>query len=147
MAEHRQVSPARKVAFYLGYLSMAAGGILLISPWADGFPLTPGRLGSMALRVLGGLALIALGLFLRRIGIRGMAGSLVTLDPPRAKEDLEPWSRAAGGLLDAALSEVEAVREVAARAGTGEAIKVRCPRCKALNDEKAKFCDQCAGEL
>ena len=26
-------------------------------------------------------------------------------------------------------------------------IKIRCPKCRALNDEAAKFCDQCGGEL
>jgi len=26
-------------------------------------------------------------------------------------------------------------------------VKIRCPKCRALNDEAAKFCDQCGAEL
>lgn len=26
-------------------------------------------------------------------------------------------------------------------------IKIRCPKCRALNDEAARFCDQCGAEL
>jgi hypothetical protein len=107
----------------------------------------PSGIRSAIVRALIGLALIPSGLGLRRIGIRGLAGSLVILDPPRAKEDLEPWSRAAGGLVDAALSEVDLAREAAGRLAAKAEVRVRCPGCGALNDEKARFCDQCGKPL
>jgi hypothetical protein len=146
--ERRQVSVARRVVFYTGYFVMAAGFALLLSFLVTGVDAaSPSRIRAAALRVLIGLALIPAGLILRKIAIRGLAGSLVILDPPRARADLEPWSRAAGGLLDAALSEVQSAKKIAEAAGGGEKIKVRCLRCKALNDEGDRFCGACGKEL
>jgi hypothetical protein len=148
--ERRQVSAWRKVAFYAGYISMAAGLLIFIGVMASfltlGLSFTPSSLVQRFLSALLGMALLALGGFLRRIGILGLAGSVVILDPPQARADLEPWSRAAGGLVDSALSEVSSVQKVAAGAGS-EKVKVRCPSCKALNDEVARFCNQCAAAL
>ncbi len=145
MVERRQVSGARRFAFYCGYLSMAAGAILLLSFSVTGIgPFTLSGIRASGARVLAGLGLVVLGFFLRRIGIRGLAGSLVILDPPKAKEDLEPWSRAAGGLVDAALSEVDAVKDIASGL-SGK--KADCPRCKAPNDPGARYCGRCGGEL
>lgn len=39
------------------------------------------------------------------IGRAGLAGSGVVLDPQRAREDLEPWSRMAGGMVKDTLDE------------------------------------------
>ena len=36
---------------------------------------------------------------------RGLAGSGVVLDPEKAREDVEPWSRMAGGVVKDALDE------------------------------------------
>jgi hypothetical protein len=151
MTERRQVSTGRKVAFYLGYLSMvAAVGIIVwiaAGPWSWNWASVRGT-GLLALTAV---ACLVLGLLLRKIGIRGLAGSLVILDPPRARADLEPWSRAAGGLVDAALSEAGTLKEIAASASNagraGPEVKVRCPSCKALNDEKGRFCGQCGKPL
>ncbi len=128
---------------------MAAGAVLFLSIFLSGLePFTWSKIRTLALRILAGMALFLLGLFLRKIGIRGLAGSVVILDPPKAREDLEPWSRAAGGLVDAALSEVEAVKEISGKLGTTkEPVKVRCRSCKALNDEGAKYCGQCGKEI
>src|SRR2546422_7398771 len=147
--ERRQVSAWRKVAFYAGYVSMAAGLLIftgvMASLFTQGPSFTPSVLGHKFLAAFLGMALLVLGGFLRRIGILGLAGSVVILDPPRARADLEPWSRAAGGLVDSALSEVSAVQKAG---GAGrEKVKVRCPRCKALNDAGARSCNQCATAL
>jgi len=143
----RQFSPLRKLVFYGGYLFMAGGLVLCLAaaiPVLSGsLSFTPGFLFSLFVRALAGMALVGLGLFLRRLGILGPAGSVLVLDAQRARADLEPWSRAAGGLLDAALSEVDAKR----LAGRPPEILVRCPRCGALNDEAARYCDQCGGRL
>jgi ribosomal protein L40E len=148
MAPRKQFSSARKLVFYSGYLFMVCGAVLFLSAplliLNGSLAFTPSFLFSMFLRALAGMALIALGLFLRRLGILGPAGSLLVLDAPRAREDLEPWSRTAGGLVDAALSEVEAVKRIS---GREPQVLVRCLRCKALNDEEARYCDQCGGPL
>jgi hypothetical protein len=148
MVQHRQVSLGRKIAFYLGYLLMAAGVLLFLSIYFVGLPLAqPSRIGSLALRSLGGLALVLLGLSVRRIAIRGLAGSLLILDPPRARDDLEPWSRAAGGLLDDALSEVQALKDAARRAEAGAEARRRCTRCETPNEADARYCKRCGTEL
>jgi hypothetical protein len=148
MAHNRQVSLGRKIAFYLGYLLMAAGALLFLSIFFVGPPIAqPSRLGSLALRSLGGLALILLGRSLRRIAIRGLAGSLLILDPPRARDDLEPWSRAAGGLLDDALSEVRTLKDAARRAEAGAETRRRCQRCETPNEADARYCKRCGAEL
>jgi zinc ribbon protein len=147
MAQHRQVSLGRKIAFYFGYVLMAVGILLFVSLFLVEFSMTPGRLGSLALRCLGGFAFLILGFSLRRIAIRGLAGSLLLLDPPRARDDLEPWSRAAGGLLDAALSEVKAVEDAVRRTEPAVAARRRCPRCESPNDADARYCKRCGAEL
>ena len=147
MVERRQVSKGRKFAFYCGYLSMAAGLALLIFTVATLDLTAPSRIRAAGFRVLAGLGLLGAGLLLRRVGIRGLAGSLLILDPPRAKEDLEPWSRAAGGLVDAGLSEVSIAREAAERLAGKEKIRLRCPRCRALNDDGAERCQGCGEKL
>ena len=144
MEAKRQVSIGRRIAFYCGYLAVAAGLVLFASLFFSGLDFsTVSKVRSAGLRAIAGAALIAAGLIIRRIAIRGLAGSLVILDPPRAKADLEPWSRAAGGLVDSALSEVAVAREAAGRLAGKPEVKVRCPGCGALNDEEARYCDQC----
>ncbi len=152
MVDRRQVSSGRKAAFYLGYLSFAAGAALAVWVVAGPWHFTPSGLWAESMRSIAAVCCIGLGVFLRRVGIRGLAGSLVVLDPPRAREDLEPWSRAAGGLLDAALSEAPALKEIAsARSGAkpteAPAVKVRCGSCGALSDEEASFCSRCGRRL
>jgi hypothetical protein len=90
-------------------------------------------------RGVGGFILIALGGFLMSIGRHGLAGAGVTLNPQKARKDLEPHNRAAGGMLNDALEEVDVLKSL-----KGEpTVKVRCRSCSALNDEAAKFCNQC----
>jgi len=152
MTERRQVSLGRKLAFYGGYLCMAAGFLLFLSAFWPFFggpaSFRPSALGLLALRAAGGLVLMLLGRLLRRIGILGLAGSVVILDPPKAREDLEPWSRAAGGLLGAAISELSALKRPGEpTAATPTATQARCSRCEASNDLGARFCNQCGEAL
>ena len=70
------------------------------------------------------------------------------LDPERAREDLEPWSHMGGGMVQDALSEVNVVKKLEDRLdGGAPQVKVRCRACQALNDEAAKFCNQCGAAL
>lgn len=91
-----------------------------------------------------GFILIAVGSWLRQLGARGLAGSGVVLDPQRAREDLKPYSKAAGGMLHDALEEVDLNDP---KQQGKELIKVRCQACKTLNDETDKFCSQCGKPL
>jgi rRNA maturation endonuclease Nob1 len=75
------------------------------------------------------------------------------LDPQRSRKDLEPWSRAAGGMTDDALDEIELAKKLGKKldeptaAAAEPVVKVRCRGCSALNDEKAKFCSQCGAAM
>ncbi|HUR52843.1 MAG TPA: hypothetical protein VMZ71_01845 [Gemmataceae bacterium] len=108
-----------------------------------------GRFGQgMMFRALGGMGLIVLGGFLTRIGAVGLAGSGVVLDPQKARKDVEPWSRAVGGIMNDAVSEIDAVKNAQKPAEPPPpVVKVRCRRCQALNDETAQYCNQCAASL
>ena len=61
----------------------------------------------------------------------------------------------AGGMVDDALSEVKPVQKIvehlteehAAPQDSAPVVKVRCRECHALNDDDARFCDQCGAEL
>ena len=78
------------------------------------------------------------------IGARGAAGSGLILDPEKAREDLNPYTSAAGGMINDALKEVEILNP---KSDGKDLIKVRCQSCKELNDEDAKFCKNCGKEI
>ena len=102
-----------------------------------------GRAKNHMTRSIGGMGLLIAGGFMIRLGRRGAAGSGLVLDPEQAREDLEPWSRMGGGMVNDALEEVDVLQDLKGE----DKIKVRCRSCKALNDEGAKFCDQCGAEM
>jgi len=81
-----------------------------------------------------GMVCMIVGMFLRTIGAHGLAGAGVVLDPQQSRQDLEPYSRMAGGMLKDALEEAGVDAPV---------IKVRCQQCGKLNAEDAKFCQEC----
>jgi hypothetical protein len=165
-----EISPNRKTAYYGGMVLIGLGFLLFIS----NFFITAGEMGGpkaplgspewneqfdkkfenrgsdmqgMMFRALGGMALIAAGGFLMRIGAVGLAGAGVILDPQKARKDVEPWSRAVGGMVNDAVSEVDAVKNLQKPADPPPVVKVRCRRCQALNDETSRFCNQCAASL
>ena len=63
-------------------------------------------------RPLIGMGLILLGGTLRKVGSRGLAGSGFVLDPQQAREDLEPWTRSAGGMVSDALEEAQLAKHL-----------------------------------
>lgn len=154
----RRLSPERQGAYYLGMGLSVIGFLVFISTFftfvgrfsggPPGIPFGhPGGPGSFMARPLAGMGLLALGSLLMRLGSRGAAGSGLILDPEQAREDLEPYSRMAGGMLKDALEEADfGVR----RDDNDEAetrVMVRCRECRTLNEEDAKFCKECGGEL
>ncbi len=161
----REIPPNRKLLYYGGMAIMVCGFVVFattffIGPEIGGGKNQPGGMGfkedarathrefregmkSKTTRAIFGVGLIAIGGFMRHVGARGAAGSGLLLDPKRAREDLEPWSRMGGGMVDDALSEVDLSSKLG-RASTPEReIMVRCSSCRTLNDEEAQFCDNC----
>ena len=153
--------PERRTAYYMGMVILGIGILLFLSvffgeafaprPSTSEFFRNPmGTMDDMQARnqsstgrgVLG-FVLIGIGAVLAGVGRSGLAGSGLKLDPRQAREDLEPWNRAAGGMLNDTLEEVQVLRPSSAETE----VKVRCPKCRALNDESDKFCGQCGGSL
>ncbi|MEW8978518.1 MAG: zinc ribbon domain-containing protein [Symbiobacterium sp.] len=153
-----EISPERRAVYYGGMAVIAMGGLLFLSnffilpssfssnPFADPFADPLADMRGMMARGIGGMVLMVIGAFMMNVGLKGPAGSGLVLDPEKAREDLSPWARAAGGLVKDALEEVrDSAPESSLELQT--VVKVRCPSCRALNDEDAKFCDQCGSPL
>ena len=107
----KKISPERKTAYYIGLILMGVGFLLFLSVFVTG-ALNMGstrnfdsQMSSSAIRAVGGMVLMIAGAVIRRIGVRGLAGSGVILDPDKAREDIEPWARMAGGIVKDAVEE------------------------------------------
>jgi len=144
-----KISESRKNAYYFGIGLMIFGFIMFLSNFVI-MPLTgaldkgPGGIVLFLVLALGGMILMVVGGILRSIGARGLAGSGVILDPERARDDLRPYAEMVGGMAKDAVGGGEFVfgnTEIV------EKVKVRCRQCRALNDENARFCDQCGSQL
>ena len=146
----RQVSEGRKAAYYLGAGLMVLGGLLFASTFVSfllhfgDFADFESDIRSIMVRALGGMALLIVGSVIRGIGARGLAGSGVVLDPERAREDLEPYARMAGGMLSDALDEAD----IHVGGGSGErVVMIKCQACGKLNEADSKFCQECGRPL
>jgi hypothetical protein len=147
----RELTPGRKATYYAG-MAVAAAGALSFGSGFCTVALNSGREfdpGTMPLRAVLGMGLIVVGFILMAVGRAGLAGAGFVLDPQKQREDLEPWTRAAGGMISDAASEVGAVSRVtdALQEKQRPVVKVRCPKCRSLNDETAKFCNNCGAAL
>ncbi len=101
------------------------------------------RAKSIGFRAFGGMALLVIGGIIRGIGARGFAGSGVILDPERARDELEPYSRMAGGMAKDLLEEAN----VNLGGEPTKVIMVKCRSCEGLSQESAKFCQECGTKL
>lgn len=141
----RDIVPERKAAYYLGAAFQVVGLLVSVSVFLSAALSiddhsnhdSDGR--SLMLRAAIGFALMIVGGVIRGVGARGLAGSGVVLDPQRARRDLEPYSRMAGGMAQDALDEAG----VAPRLRPVEVVKLRCRACGRLNEEDSKFCQEC----
>ena len=142
----RDVSGERQVAFYLGTALSVVGVLLFFSVLVEGalsfgdFTDFEERTRSSSIRALTGMGLAVIGGVLRGIGRAGLAGSGLALDPKRAREDLEPFRRQAGGMLRDALDEAELGAPTAI-------VKVRYRASRGLADETARFSPTCGAAL
>jgi RNA polymerase subunit RPABC4/transcription elongation factor Spt4 len=150
----KQIPPERKALYYGGMALIGIGLLLFLSTFFTfmanfgNFDNFEGRAQSEGARALGGMVLMVIGGFMMNVGARGWAGSGVVLDPEQARKDVEPWSRMGGGIVQDALSEVEVVKKLENRLDSPEPqIKARCQKCQTLNDETAKFCNQCGAAI
>ncbi len=143
------ISNERQTAFYIGMALQIVGGLLFASTFVTflihfgDFSNFESRVKSDGFRAFGGIALLIVGGIVRGIGAHGFAGSGMFLDPERARTDLEPYSRMAGGMVKDALDEAD----IKINQGPPQVIMVRCPACQHLNQESAKFCQECGAKV
>ena len=145
----KQISEERKTAYYAGMGMMILGGILFASTFVTfamhfgDFSNFESNAKSSMFRAFGGMALLFLGGIIRGVGARGLSGSGIVLDPEKAKQELEPYSRMAGGMIKDALSEAD----VSLGGKAEKIIMVKCRACGKLNHEDAKFCQECGKQI
>jgi hypothetical protein len=145
----REIPPERQFAYYLGAVIMVIGGLVFVSTFFTGFSHPPDfgdmqhGMQSTMTTALVGMGLLVLGGIIRGIGARGLAGSGVVLDPEKAREELEPYSRMAGGMVKDALDQAD----VHLGAPPTQLVMIKCPSCATLNTEDAKFCKECGKKL
>jgi len=107
----RDVSEGRKTLYYLGLILVVLGFLSFGSVFVTGalnfgnFNNFDAQVRSSGIRAVAGMAMMIIGSIISGIGRLGPAGSGVILDPKRAREDLEPWSRMAGGVVKDVLDE------------------------------------------
>ena len=115
---NRDISSTRKEIYYTGMTFTIVGMLSFFSVFVTGcmhfgnFENFEERSRSDMTRGIGGMALMIVGGFLMNLGRHGAAGSGVVLDPKQARKDLEPWNRAAGGMANDALDEIDVVKKL-----------------------------------
>lgn len=140
----RQISEARKSLHRFGVVLQIGGFVGFLACFAA-FATAGSFDSAMPWWVAGLVSMFAMigGGAMRHVAARGVAGSGLVLDPDAARDDLEPWARVAGGLAKDAIDESGVLQGRADE----PAIRVRCRACRTLNDEDAKFCDECGKPL
>ena len=148
----RKISEGRKATFYIGTGLMVLGGLSFLSVFVTAI----GNFGDFSnfeenarsemARGFGGMILLIVGIVIRTVGARGLAGSGVVLDPEKAREELEPYSRMAGGMVKDVLDEAD-VKLGGGGSGPEEVIMIRCTKCGTLNEDGSKFCQECGEKL
>ncbi|WP_339749856.1 zinc-ribbon domain-containing protein [uncultured Rubinisphaera sp.] len=145
----RHISDERKTAYYVGMGLQILGALLFASTFVTflihfgDFTDFEARARSDGFRAFGGMSLLIIGSIVRGIGARGLAGSGVLLDPEKARDELEPYSRMAGGMAKDALEEAN----INLGGEPTKVIMVKCRSCGRLNQESAKFCQECGAKL
>lgn len=156
MSQHekdpKQISSQRKTLYYAGNAITIVGVLLFLSVFFSGFRFMStegmavfGGPPTFILRGIIGFILIIIGQVLANIGKKGLAGSGVLLDPEQAREDLNPYTHMAGGMVKDA---VEGFREAGGKSQDAAIqIKIRCRSCQTLNPEEATYCNHCGERL
>ncbi len=164
MSNDRKIPEERTALYYLGNILIVVGFLLFVSVFIQiaslvssgpSFPSVhspfdpvtqPQRSNQPNIMVaLAGMGLVLAGGICRSIGVGGLTGSGILLDPERQREEMKPWSKMTGGMISDTLEEVDVLK--APPATSSKVVMVRCRACRTLNDENAKFCDQCGEPL
>lgn len=145
----RQISEERKFAYYFGMVLIVIGVLMFFSVFLTGamnfgdFSNFESNARSSMFRGFGGMFFIILGAVIRSIGERGIAGSGVVLDPEQARQELEPFSRMAGGMVKDALDEAD----ISIGGQSRKVVMIKCSTCGKLNEEDSKFCQECGNQF
>ncbi len=99
-----QIPENRRTIYYIGLgmtilapiLCIGAIGYAALSMGSDSMPNPSGVFVPFII----GMILGGIGASLMSVGAKGLAGSGLKLDPGKAREDLKPWSKMAGGILN-----------------------------------------------
>lgn len=153
----RKISEGRKGLYYVGGVVSLVGLIMFLSTFVSAistfgdFSNFESDAKSMMGRAVGGMFLLIIGSVIRRMGAVGLAGSGVILDPERAREEIEPHARMAGGLVSDALDEAGIDLSKIGSGGSSPApekvIMIKCRDCSTLNEEDSKFCQECGRRI
>ena len=146
----KQISPERKGMYSFGLVLQVIGGCMFGIPFLA-IILTaingsnPGKTVPVAFGIgFIGFAFIAVGGTIRGIAAKGVAGSGLVLDPEKAREDLEPWTRMGGGMVKDALDEADInLSNLGGNSDPEKVIMIKCRECGKLNEEDSKFCQEC----
>ena len=130
---------SRKMLYYFGMILSIIGIILFLSNFVAIF--TGNIFNFNPIVPLVGFFMIAIGQIIRIIGAKGIAGSGIILDPEKAREDVKPYSKAMGGVIDDVMSNVDT------KSANKEIIKIKCRNCGTLNDEDSTYCKSCGEKL
>lgn len=147
-----KLKSSRKVTYYIGLGIMILGIILFLSTFLI---ITFGMMGNSFIMEgippfangIIGFILTAVGKLIMEIGAKGAAGSGLLLDPDKAREDLQPFNEAKGGMINDVIRNIDIVDDIAKSNQKQEVIKIKCRSCGSLNDEDAKFCKGCGKDL
>lgn len=146
-----KISKERKTIYYVGLGLTVLGVALFISSFfiVDMEPDFFGGMPPFFSRALVGMICAIIGGALTNIGAKGAAGSGLLLDPEKAREDLKPYSAAKGKMINDTIENIDIVKNIGNKEGKGtkEIIKIKCRECGALNDEDAKYCKSCGGNI
>ncbi len=148
----RKVPEGQKTVYYTGMALSTLGLILFASFFVSVISnvAEPGRdavsnMATAAVCAFVGFGLILVGGVLWRMGLLGLTGAGMILDPKRARKETEPSSRMADGTVRNALE--------AAQVNLGKAQPqwvpggMRCGACGKPNDRDARFCKNCGEPL
>ncbi len=134
-----KIPESRKNLYYAGMFLTIIGLILFLSNFVIVF--TGNMFNFMPMLSFVGFILVALGQVIRTVGAKGVAGSGIILDPEKAREDMKPYSKAMGGVIDDVLENVDKSET------KKEIVKIKCRNCETLNDEDAIYCKSCGEKL
>lgn len=110
---NRSISPERRLLYragqvvaVIGFLMFASFFVSIALAFLDDGPGfgPPASSANCAVTPFSGFMLMA-GTAMMGAASKGLAGSGVVLDPEQSRRDVEPWSRAAGGMIADAIDE------------------------------------------